>query len=302
MERLRVMCWCRSCVSGLHLPAYAAADDGIFAHHGIDVEFVDCVKASGSLRAWSAMVSAVADGEVDFALTSVAYLLAGQAAADGRLAARFAAVFHQRNPIAALVPDESALLAQEDLSGATVAASGSWYLDELDAALSDSGLEPATRVEAPRDSREALRDGRLDLIPGWADMTPGYSRDGLEFRAVPLDVDAYATGLVAADRLADEVVVAMRDALAAGYELQRAHPELGVDAVRSRLPGLSEDHLHKGWSVFEPCAFSGPGPLSMDPERWERTIEYTAAAHDLPGLPADQVYRPELLAPAPAAA
>jgi ABC-type nitrate/sulfonate/bicarbonate transport system substrate-binding protein len=302
MERLRVMCWCRSCVSGLHLPAYAAADNGIFADHGIDVEFVDCVKASGSLGAWSAMVRAVADGDVDFALTSVAYLLAGQAAADGHLAARFAAVLHQRNPMAALVLDRSPVVEPEDLSRAKVAASGSWYLDELDAALCDSGLEPATRVEPPSDSRAALLDGRIDLIPGWVDMTPGYSRDGFEFRAVPLDVDAYATGLLAADRLADEVVVGVRDALAAGYELQRAHPELGVDAVRSRLPGLSEAHLHKGWSVFEPHAFAGPGPLSMDAGRWQRTIEYTAAAHDLPGLPAEQVYRPELLAPAPAAA
>jgi ABC-type nitrate/sulfonate/bicarbonate transport system substrate-binding protein len=300
LDRLRVMCWCRSCVSGLHLPAYAAADAGVFADHGIEVEFVDCVStAGGSLAAWSAMVTAVADGEADFALTSVAYVLAGQAAAKGQLAARFAAVFHQRNPLAALVTSDSRLQTPEDLAGPKVAATGSWFVKELEGALTHLGLAPPTMVDAPRDIRAALGDGEIDLIPGWVDMPPSYSTEGLEIRAIPLEVDAYATGLVAADRLALELIERMRDALAAGYELQREHPELGIDALRRRVPGISEAHLSTAWSVFAPYAFDRDQPLAMDAKRWRTTIDYTAAIHGLPSLPAEQVYRHELLAPAP---
>ncbi len=300
MDHMRLMCWCRSCVSGLHLPAYAAADNGVFADHGIDVEFVDCVSTpGGSLGAWSAMVTAVAEGDVDFALTSVAYLLAGQTAAEGNLAARFAAVFHQCNPIAALVASDSRLQDQTDLAAARVAASGSWYVKEFEGALTHLGLAPMALVDAPRDQRAALGTGEIDLIPGWVDMPPSYSKEGLEIRAIPLEVDAaYATGLVAADRLALDVVSRMRDALAAGYELQREHPELGIDALRRRLPGISEAHLRTAWSVFEPYAFGRQRPLSMDAERWQTTIDYTAATHGLSSLPPEQVYRQELLAPA----
>jgi hypothetical protein len=262
MERVRLMCWCRSCVSGLHLPAYAAADSGLFAEQALEVEFVDMVTPSdGSLGAWSAMVGAVAEGDVDFALTSVANLLAGQTAADGGLAARFAAVFHQRNPIAALVAGDSTLHEVEDLESPKLAASASWLVQEFEGALTHLGLAPPTVVGPPR--------------------------------------DGYATGLAAADRLALELVSRMRDGLAAGYELQREHPELGIEAFRRRCPGISETHLRTGWSVFEPYASGRPEPLSMDAERWQTTIDYTSAAHGLPSLPAEQVYRPELLAPAP---
>jgi ABC-type nitrate/sulfonate/bicarbonate transport system substrate-binding protein len=244
------------------------------------------------------MVTAVAGGEADFALTSVAYLLAGQTFAQGRLAARFAAVFHQRNPLAALVASDSRMHSHDDLAGSRVAATDSWYLQELDAGLRHLGLPPASRVDAPSDMLAALRDGQVDLIPGWVDMSPTYSREGLEIRAIPLEVDAYATGLVAADRLAPELVTRMRDALIAGYHLQREQPELGIDALRRSVPAISTEHLSTAWSLFEPLAFAGPEPLAMDAERWTRTIDYTAATHGLPCLPAEQVYRQELLTPA----
>jgi ABC-type nitrate/sulfonate/bicarbonate transport system substrate-binding protein len=301
MDRLRLMCWCRSCVSSLHLPAYAAADEGVFAEHGLEIEFLPCISTTGgTLENWSAMIRAVADGEADLALTSVAYMLGGQTLARGALAARFVAVFHQRNPLAALVLSDSPLRSQADLLGPRVAA-GSWYVAELAGALRTLGLPPMTVVDAPSgDLRGAVRDGELDLIPGWVDMLPGYSRDGLEFRAVGLEVDAYATGLVAADRLPADVVQRVIAALRAGYRLQREQPELGILALRRELPSLSEPHLSTAWSLFEPYAFADSEPLAMDADRWRRTIAYTSATHDLPGLPAEQVYRPELAAPAAA--
>ena len=299
MDRVRLMCWCRSCVSGLHLPAFAAADAGLFAEQGLDVEFVSCVAPSaGSLQGWSEMVTAVAAGEADFALTSVAYLLAGQAAAQGRLAARFAAVFHQRNPIAALVASDSGLREPEDLPGRKLAARGSWYVEELEGAVAEHGLAPLTRVAPRQEIIAALGSGEVDVIPGWMDMTPSYSKGGREVRAIALQLDGYATGLVAADRLALQLVSRMRNALAAGYELQRDQPEFGIAAFRRRAPGISEQHLRTGWAAFEPYAFGGPEPLSMDAGRWQRTIEYTVATHGLANIPAERVYRPELLAPA----
>ncbi len=299
MDRVRLMCWCRSCVSGLHLPAFAAADAGLFAEQGLEVEFVSCVAPSaGSLLGWSEMITAVAAGEAEFALTSVAYLLAGQAAAEGSLAARFAAVFHQRNPIAALVARDSGLREPQDLPGRRLAARGSWYVQELEGAVAELGLAPLKRVEPTQEIVAALASGEVDVIPGWVDMTPSYSKEDREVRAIALELDGYATGLVAADRLALDLVSRMRDALAAGYELQREQPELGIAAFRRRAPGISEQHLRTGWAAFEPYAFGGPEPLSMDSERWRRTIEYTAATHGLSGVPAEQVYRPELLAPA----
>ena len=299
MERLRLMCWCRHCVSGLHLPAYAAAGEGLFAEAGIEIEFVDCVKTpGGSLLNWSAMSTAVAEGEADLALTSVAYHLAGQVAAGGELAARFAAVFHQRNPIAAMVRHDSPLRTAPDVGARTMARSPTWYIQEFEAAVDHLGIARPTYVDGVTDACTDLRDGAVDMLPGWVDMEPSYSGDGLIVRTIPLEGDpVYTTGLVVADRLSSDLVVRVRDALAAGYRAQRAQPEVGIERLRCDRPNISEQHLSTAWSIFEPYAFAQE-PLAMDAERWRQTIDYTAAAHGLPSLPAEQVYRPELLAPA----
>ncbi len=36
----------------------------------------------------------------------------------------------------------------------------------------------------------------------------------------------------------------------------------------------------------------------MDAERWQATIDYTAATHGVSTFPGERIYRPELLAPA----
>ncbi|MGI8413384.1 MAG: ABC transporter substrate-binding protein [Solirubrobacteraceae bacterium] len=276
----------------------AAADGGIFGEHGLDVEFVDCVSpADRSLRGYSVTLKALPEGVADFALSSVAYLLAGQTEANGRLQARFAAVFHQRNPIAGLVLEDSNLREPEHLAGRRLAGQNeSWFAQELQGALAYNGLEPASVVKLAA-GRAALEQGEVDAIPAWVDMTPGY-RGGVPIRAIPLDIDVYATGLVAADRLPLELVTRMRDAMTAGYELQRSDPDLGITAFRRRFPNISEDHLRAGWSALEPYLFDGSRPGSMDAHRWETTIEYTAATHGLSVFPAERLYRPELIASA----
>ncbi len=300
MERVRLMCWCRTCVSGLHLPAFAAAEGGLFAEQGLEVEFVDCARAPDwSLRGFSARVKAVGAGEADFALSSVAYLLAAQADAHGRLPARFAAISHRRNPIAAIVREGSVLGEAADLPGSRAASwSIPWFTQEYAGALAYMGLGPPVVVERSRDLEAALERGEVDVIPTWMDMTLHYRKLGLPIRAIPLEIEVYTSGLVAADRLPLELVSRMRDAFVAGYELQLAQPELGIAAFRRRFPEVSEEHIAANWALFEPSAFAGAPPGSMEADRWQATIDYTATTHGLPALPAERIYRPELLAPA----
>jgi hypothetical protein len=234
MERIRLMTWCRSCVSGVHLPAFAAAEGGLFAEQGLEVEFVDCARAPDwTLRGFTARPKAVAAGEADFALTSVAYVLAAQDDLDGRLGARFAAVSHQRNPIAAIVRDDSGFESVADLEGSRAARwSMPWFTQEYVGALSYLGLDRSVIVDT-QDPDALLERREIDVIP----------------------------------------------------------------TCRRRFPDISEQHIRDNWALFEPLAFDGGAPGAMNADRWETTIEHTAATHGLSVLPAVRVYRPELLAP-----
>jgi ABC-type nitrate/sulfonate/bicarbonate transport system substrate-binding protein len=299
MERIRLMTWCRSCVSGVHLPAFAAAEGGLFAEQGLDVEFVDCARAPDwTLRGFAVRPKAVAAGEADFALTSVAYVLAAQNELDGRLGARFAAVSHQRNPIAAVVREDAGFVSVADLEGSRAARwSMPWFTQEYVGALSYLGLDRSVIVDT-QDPDALLERREIDVIPTWVDMMLNHVDKGYAVRPIALDIETYATGLLAADRLPLELVMRMRDAFVAGYQLQLERPELGIAAFRRRFPDISEQHIRDNWALFEPYAFDGGAPGAMYADRWETTIEHTAATHGLSPFPAERVYRPELLAPA----
>lgn len=299
MERVRLMTWCRNCVSGVHLPAFAAAEGGLFAEQELDVEFVGCVRApEWTLPGFAMRPKAVGSGEVDFALTSVAYVLAAQTELDGRLGARFAAVSHQRNPIAAIVRDDSGLECPADLQGSRAARwSMPWFAQEYAGAMSYMGLDPSVIVDSPNPDAQ-LERGEIDAIPAWVDMTLNHGGKGYAVRPIGLDIETYSTGLLAADRLPLELVTRMRDAFLAGYELQLERPQLGITAFRRLFPNISERHIRASWSLFEPYAFDGGAPGEMHADRWETTIEHTAATHGLSPLAGERVYRPELLAPA----
>lgn len=300
MERVRLMCWCRTSVSGVHLPAFAAAEGGLFADRGLEVEFVECVRSlDWTLRGFATRVEAVAAGAADFALTSVAYLLAAQSEAGGRLPVRFVAVSHQRNPIVGVVRGDSGLEEPGDLAGARAARwIMPWFTQEYAGALAQMGFGQPEVVET-QDPGVALARGQVDVIPTWMDMTLAHRRDAdFSIRAIPLDIDVYTTGLVAADRLPLELVTRVRDAFVAGYDLHRDQPEPGIAAFRRRFPDVSEEHIQANWELFEPYAFGGASPGSMGACRWQATIDHTAATHGLPTLPGNRAYRPELLAPA----
>ncbi len=317
MQRVRLMCWCTSCVGGAHLPAFAAAEGGLFAEHGLEVEFVRAPAAPDwTLRGFGSRLNAVAAGDADFALTSIAYLASAQAEAGGCFPARFVAVSHQHNPIAAVVREDSDIRDPADLPRARAARwCMPWFTEEYVGALAHLELGRATVVgssegvdlETLGGMNRALGGRAIDVIPVWMDMTP-YHREarftdaGFPTRVIALDIEVYTTGLLAADRLPLELVTRMRDAFAAGYELQREDPEPGIAAFRRRFSDISEEQIRANWALFEPYAFDGAAPGSMDAGRWQTTIGYTAATHGLPVFAAESLYRPELLAPALAAA
>lgn len=301
MDSVRVMLWCTTCVPGMQLPLYAASAAGVFENHDLDVEFVAPVAPRDmTLGGLSVRVSAVDAGEAEFAVTGVAYLVAAQAEAGGALGARFVASLHQRSPIAGIVPANSGVREPADLGGRPTAGHGlSWMVQEYQAALAQNGVEPGVVVDADDGAYAArtLQRGEVDVTPAWVDTIPSIQQSAESvFRVVPLHVDVYASGLLAADRVPTDVAVRMTEALAEGVSVQQANPEVGIDLYRRHHPKASKDDLRLAWSVFAP---NGPatGLETMAIDRWQESAAFYAVAHGLPLLDADEVCRPELLGP-----
>lgn len=244
----------------------------------------------------------VAEGGSDFCLTSVHhYLTARQTAGD--LAARFAAVIVRRSPVAALVLDSSPLATPADLAGRRVTGSPDKpHMQEFVASLQRRGLDgcEAVALEAA-EARAALVDGRVDALVEFVDALPRIARlAGAPLRAIPVGVDVYASGLVAADRLSTELVARMRDALVASLAAQRANPEGGVDELLRRYPEARAEEARAGWRLVEPLIFGGDGgdaPGAMDDEGWRRTLDVLCAARGLDPPAPQSVYRPEFATP-----
>ena len=299
MTHVRFMTWCPRSVSGMHLPAFAASAAGVFAAQGLDVEFVPSARAP----------EAVAAGDADFALTSAVHVLAAQTQAGGRLPVRFVAAFHQRNPIVGVVRDDSGRLTPADLAGARAARwSMPWFAQEYAGAMRHMGLGAPVLIDTAGGLDAALGSGAVEVLPMWMDdtaparalgMTLHHGGAGFGVRTIALDIPVYSTGLIASDRVPVDVARRMAHALARGHELQREQPEPGLSAFRRCFPHVSEQHARISWELYEPSAFDGVTPGSMDPVRWRDTIAHTAATHGLATLPEDRVYRPELSTAAP---
>jgi hypothetical protein len=90
---------------------------------------------------------------------------------------------------------------------------------------------------------KAVGSGEVDVIPTWVDMTLNHVDKGYAVRPIGLDIETYATGLLAADRVPLELVTRMRDAFVAGYQLQLEQPEFGIAAFRRRFPDITDQHV-----------------------------------------------------------
>jgi hypothetical protein len=279
----------------MHLPAFAASEAGLFAEQGLAVEFVASAHAP----------EAVAIGDADVALTSAVHVLHAQAGAGGRLPVRFVATFHQRNPIAGIVREDSGRAAPEDLAGARTARwSMPWFAHEYAGAMDYMNLGAPVLVDVAGGLDEALGSGAVDVLPLWMDDTAPVRARGMrlhhrgtafEVRAIALDIPVYSTGLIANDGVPLDVVRAVQHALTAAHELLREDPEPGLVGFRRCFPEVGEEHARSSWALYEAYAFDGAAPGSMDAGRWHDTIAYTARTHGLPPLAAEQIYRPELL-------
>ena len=296
MTRIRMMTWCPRAVSGMHLPAFAASEAGLFAERGLEVQFVPSSSAP----------EAVAAGDADVALTCAVHVMRAQTQASAPLPVRFVAALHQRNPIVGVVREDSSRRRPADLAGARAARWNiPWFTREYAGALDHLGVAAPVIVDTPGSLDAALGSGAVDVLPMWMDdVTPARAQDmtlyhqgeGFKVRAIPLDIPVYSSGLLAADRVPTEVVRAVRDAICAGHRLQREQPELGLAGFRRCFPDVAEAHARGNWALYAPYAFEGAiPPGSMDADRWRDTIAYTARAHGLATLPDEQLFRPELL-------
>lgn len=240
-------------------------------------------------------VRRVAEGGSDFCLTSVVHYLTARAQS-GPLAARFAAVVVQRSPMAGIVAADSPVSEPAHLSGRRLGGpADSRLVAEYQAGLRHLGLAPSVLV--PTDYGEApaaLGRGDIDVVADFADLVPRTRRQaGVDVRAVPLPVEVYASGLVAADRLPDDVVDRMVAAVAAALEHQRHDPKAGLGELRRRYPQADPDEALEGWALAEANIFTGMGPGSMDPRRWEATTAFLVDAHGFPPVDPQSLYRPE---------
>ena len=239
----------------------------------------------------------MAAGGADFCLTSVTHHLTARAQA-GDLAARFVSVVVRRSPMCAFVPAASDLTVPADLAGRRLGGSQqSRLVAEFRAGMAALGLAAPELVPLEYSvAPAAMARGECDMVCDFVDLLPRVRRQaGVAVRSVPLGLDVYSSGLVAADRLPEDVVTRMQTAVAAALEAQRANPEGGLDELARRYPDADPLEALEGWSLAEPNIFTGPVPGCSDPETWARTIAHLAGAHGLPAPEPETVYRPELV-------
>ncbi|HEX2699035.1 MAG TPA: ABC transporter substrate-binding protein [Acidimicrobiales bacterium] len=285
---VRLSFYCTTCLPGYHLPYLSAAANGLFAEIGLDVELLDPPGGGPD------NIERVGAGGADFCLTSVTHYLTARARG-GDIPARFAAVVVQRSPMAALVADGSPIATPADLAGCRLGGPlDSHLVADYQTSLDHLGIGRSQLVPMDYlDAWDALAEGRVDAVADYVDVLPRLRRmAGVAARAVPLGIEVYSSGLVAADRLSDDEVAEMCKAVVAALERQRLHPEEGMDALQRRYPDVDRSAALEGWALVEPNIFTDVPTGSMDADRWAATVEFVSAAQGLAPVPPESVYRP----------
>ena len=135
----------------------------------------------------------------------------------------------------------------------------------------------------------------VDAVADYEDLLPRARRhSGMEVRSVPLGLDVYSSGLVAADRLPQELVMTVTGAVLAALERQRREPERGLAEIVARSPRVIPDDARQGWRLVEPRIFTGEPPGSMAPGQWADTVSYLGHAHRLASVPVERMYRADM--------
>lgn len=273
MGRERLLLWSAPCLPGVHLPLFAAVDEGL------DAELLE--SPPGAER-----VLALADGAGDFLLTATLYHLEALArAGPAGLPVRAVAVVHRRSPVNAVVGAGSGLRTAADLVGRRLAApvdrQMGWLARELVASLPG----PVDIVDRrPSAAYAALAAGEADLVASFDDLLPfDRRRAGIAVRSVPAGPAVYTSSLLVAAGVDRARVARMVAALAASFERQGDRPGRGVASLCARYPEVRPEDAVESWERLRP--WLGPGPVLApgDAAGWSRTLDWAAAVHGVAG-------------------
>jgi ABC-type nitrate/sulfonate/bicarbonate transport system substrate-binding protein len=280
---------------GYHLPCFAGITDGIFRRYGLDVEIVDPEPGPDNILAVDA-------GRYDLCLTSVAHFLNAKRRQPD-IEPRFVFMIARRTHMAAFIvvdriaTHECAIVDHSGLDGASVlGAPDSAFVREYVALLDQIGGSPGPIVETPYEQvMAALAAGKGDVAPDFLNLLPKFeaaATTGARIVALPFyeaGVDIYGSGLVAGRQLRQErplvlqnAVNALREALIA----TREEPNLGLDALKARLPAVDPDQALADWQAGEPLIFGNGDEHqlgTMSHQTWRRTLEFFASAYGDPG-------------------
>ncbi|HWE13655.1 MAG TPA: ABC transporter substrate-binding protein [Solirubrobacteraceae bacterium] len=301
LEPVRLAMYCTGCMPGYHLPCFVGITQGIFRRHGLDVEIVDPEPGPDNILAVDA-------GRYDLCLTSVAHFLNAKRV-EPAIEPRFVFMVARRTHMAAFaVADRIAatgrpIARHADLDGATVLGTGdSAFVREYVTLLDQIGCSPGAIVETPYEEvMSALVRGAGDVAPDFLNLMPKFAAaagTAAHIVALPFyqaGVDVYGSGLVAGLELRTErprVLQAAVDALREALMATREEPDLGLEALTERVPGVDRGQALADWRAGEPLIFGDEDHElgSMNAGTWQRTLDYFAGAYgdagdiDLDGL------------------
>lgn len=148
------------------------------------------------------------------------------------------------------------------------------------------------------DGPHALGQGEVDVLADFADLVPRIRRQaGVDVRAIRAGVPVYATGLVAADRLDDDVVARLRVALTDVLAKHRADPSAALDEFNRRYPGVTAAEALESWTYAAQSIFTGPPVGEMTHAGWEATRNHVERVHGWAVPAASDLYRADCATP-----
>ena len=136
------------------------------------------------------------------------------------------------------------------LGGPTNGVDGS-LMNQLCASMAHLHFDPPIiEVMGYSEATIALGRGEIDMTADYVDLLPRLRREaGVPLRAIPVGIDVYASGLVAADRLPLVRVMEMRAAIVAALERQRREPRAWLSHLLERWPEQEPDDVLESWAL-----------------------------------------------------
>jgi ABC-type nitrate/sulfonate/bicarbonate transport system substrate-binding protein len=298
LESLTLGPTCTGCLTGYHVPYFAAVADGTYRAHDLDVQIVYPPAYDAD------NVRAVAAGDYDVCLTSVRWFLEAKSDNPALDAAyvfmsvprcHLAAFTIEGRPAAHGRPIES--LADLDAASDVI-----WtdfgYGREYFQLLEHLGMRPGPVVElvgtdVDYPEMDALPTGKADVAVGWLDMRHDFERAAAKYgervRVLPFadaGLPVYGSGIVAGGTVIRQRGGALRRLAAAvheAYARTRSHPERAIAAAAATFPRLDPARALDGWNAGSPLVFDRAGQThrEMTAQRWQTTIAHHAAAYGL---------------------